>query len=113
MVVSLTACQLDHSKQTRNAVTQTVNASEGWSICKAPGGNSSSHAISRCHIEDMEQRWTTCYWLGYYAACYLPRKMVKHLHVITGMKCCANKFVFTGQPNSSITNHTEQCDETE
>ena len=63
MVVSLTACQLDHSKQKWNGVTQTVNASEGRSICKAPGGNSSSHAILHCYIEDMEyqtQRWTTC-----------------------------------------------------
>ena len=115
MVASLTACQSEHSKQIWNAVTQTVNASEGWSVCEAPGGNSSSHAISRCCIEDTEhqtQRWTTCHWLGYYAAGFYHVDG-EHLNAITGMKCCVNNSVFTGQPNTSITNHIEQCDETE
>ena len=31
----------------------------------------------------------------------------EQLNVITGLECCTNKVVFTGQPNSPITNHTE------
>lgn len=117
IVASLTACQSKHPKQIWSAVTQTVNASEGWSVCEAPEGNSSSHAISRCYVEDMEYqtqtlRWTTCHWLGYYAAGFYHVDS-EHLNVITGLECCANNFVFTGQPNSPVTNHTELCNETE
>ena len=105
MVVSLTACRLDHSKQKWNAVTQTVNASEGWSICKAPGGNSSSHAISHCYIEDMEyqtQRWTTCCKRQSYVQLYMPIAMTTRwkvqerlgfMHVIYLVTTCIKQTV--------------------
>ena len=114
-VVSLAGCQPEHPRQIWNAVTPTVNASEGRSICEFPGRNSSSHAISRCYVEDMEyqtQRWTTCHWLGYYTAGFYHIDR-EHLNVVTGLECCANNFVFTGQSNSPIANHTEVCNETE
>lgn len=56
--------------------------------------------------------WTTCHWLGYYTA-GLYHVDHEYLNIITGMKCCANSFVFTGQPDSPITNHTEECSEME
>jgi len=95
--------------------THMENASEGQSICEAPGRNSSSHAISRCCMEDIDYRrwrWTTCHWLGYYTA-GLYHLDHEYLNVITGIRCCANSFIFTGQPDSPITNHTEECSEME
>lgn len=109
MVARVRDCDPTQTKQIWNVKTRIENVSEGQSICEAPGWDSSSHAISRCYMEDIDYRrwrWTTCHWLSYYTA-GLYHVDHEYLNIITEMKCYANSFVFTGQPDSLITNHME------
>lgn len=109
MVARVRDCDPTQTKQIWNVKTRMENVSEGQSICEAPGRNSSSHAISRCYMEDIDYRrwrWTTCHWLSYYTA-GLYHVDHEYLNIITEMKCYANSFVFTGQPDSLITIHME------
>ena len=90
------------------------------SICSTNA--SKSHNIPKCYAMDMKphsvvthssSKWATCSHLGYYVTGFyhtfnVYRSNNKENGLISGIKCCAGEFVFTGEENTPQ-NEREVC----
>ena len=114
LTVSMEGCSGTSANQLWNALTQFASdfESEEQTICAL----SEAHQLTRCYVKDMDasqpSNRTTCDRHGYYTAAFYHTN-VQSLDTITGMKCCATSYVFTGRPESPIAIHQEECQEVE
>ena len=122
-----------------NSAAASSSTSE-TSICSLNG--TTGHNLPRCYTNDMEtiismlssynwdvSEWITCEKHGYYVTGFYHthrstgtpandnnnNNNMRHIRegLISGMQCCATSSVFTGETNTPLIDHQDECDEVE